>query len=209
MGALFGGDYAGRWSGLFVPGLILSWRVADDTRALQYIHTAVDMLNAEQQWGLVVSSARERDQILYTVEGTVTGPYALFGPRDRVAFVLIDGWIVLASHARTLTQLLERLDRPESLIEADHGIWRQSLHAEDGSLYLYLDLENAAPVLRLVLSAYSQALLWRDPAGSREQRQQLAVYIDWINRLAALGGAHVWWTQEQDLMEWRFKLGGM
>ncbi len=205
--AAMGGEYAGTFAGISVPSVMAAWPVDDEAQALTQARTLIDELNAVFRWGLVVTESRVEDRAIYVIEGTANTPYAGFRFRERVAFTLVDGWAVLASHAFPLIKILGRYDRPEALVEADQGGWQREIRQGDAAAYGRVDIRGGARTLRLAISAYSVKLLFDDPRGSRETRQRLNEIRAWIDTLEPMGGAHLWLNQRDGWLQVEFALG--
>ena len=208
MASIQGGrDYAGSFFGISIPSILLMWPVADETAAIDAIQQLLDQLNARWRWGLIASPRPGQRYPVYIIESTSGTPYARFRERERLAFALVDGWLVLASHARPLNRLLERWDQPASLIESSDGGWQPGIRQADAALHGYWDIAAGAPTLRMAIAAYSMRLLFEDRAGSRETRQQLAAAREWLDLLEAVGAARVWLDQRDGTSMIRFHIG--
>ncbi len=205
--AATGGAYAGSIAGLSVPAVLAAWPIRDESAALTRMNTVLDRLNAAFRWGLVTTETRVAGRSVHVVESTTDTPYANVRFRERVAFSMVDGWMVLASHASALMPLLERYEQPEAVIEADLGGWQREVRAGDAAIYGYADISGGARTLRMAISAWSMKLMFDDPRGTRETRQRLNEARAWIDTLEPLSGAHLWLDQQEDWLALRFALG--
>ena len=205
--AATGGEYAGTMAGISVPAVMAAWPVVDETEALARMDALLDRLNATFRWGLVTTETRVDNRPVYVVESTANTPYAAFRFRERMAFSLVDGWLVGSTHTFPLMQILGRYDRPEAIFEADEGGWQQDVREGSAAAFGYLDVRGGARTLRLALSAYSVKLLFDDPQGTRETRQRLSEIRAWIDTLEPMGGVSLWLNQEEGWLSLRFALG--
>lgn len=205
--AVMGGEYAGTLSGVSVPALMAAWPVADEAAALEGVRALLDRLNAIFRWGLVVTETQVDERPVYVIESTANTVYTAFRFRERIAFTLVDGWMVVSSHAFPLMRILGRYDRPEAIFEADQGGWQSEVRRGDAAAYGYLNLQSGARTLRLAISAWSVKLLFDDPKGSRETRQQLNEIRAWVDTLEPMGAAHLWLNRNDDWLTLRFALG--
>lgn len=207
LGTIQGGDYAGSLFGISVPSLLLTWPVADEEEAIANVRKLLDQLNARWQWGLVASLHPGTQRPVYMIESTANTAYARFRERERLAFTWVDGWLVLASHARPLIRLVERLERPESVIEVEDGGWLPGLRDGGVAAHGYWNIRGGARTLRMAISAYSMRLLFEDRSGSRQTRQQLAAARDWLDLLEAMGEVRLWLDQVDGERMIRFQFG--
>ncbi len=205
--ALTGGDYTGSYLNFSIPALTLAWPSADPEADVARLYAVLDRLNAAHQWGLVASLQRAGARPLYVVESTVSTPYSLLRSRERVAFSVVDDWIIVSSHLRPLQRLLDRFESPAALLEADDAGWKQGLQAQPSSLYGYWNIRGGARTLRLALYSYGLKLRIEDRQGSREMRALLDEFRIWLDRLVALQEAHVWLDHADGHVLARVRLG--
>ncbi len=207
LGTVQGGDHAGSLFGISIPSLLLAWPAADEEEAIAGLRRLMDQLNSRWQWGLVAALRPGTHVPIYIVESTANTAYARFRERERIAFTWIDGWLVLASHSRPLIRLVERLDRPESLIEVSDGGWLPGVQEGGVAAHGYWNIRGGAQTLRMAIAAYSMRLLFEDRAGSRQTRQQLAAAREWLDLLESLGEFRVWLDQADGERSFRFQFG--
>lgn len=205
--AALGDDYAGSWLGLRVPSLIAAWPVVDEAEAVTRMRDTVDQLNAEMRWGLILSPTDVAGRTMYTIESTSGTMYGRLNAANQAAFAMVEDWMVWSSHARPLRRLLERLDRPEALFEADAGGWQAALRDEPAMMRAYINHPAGAPIMRLTLSAYATKLLWDDPVGSRAMRQRLQDIRAWIDLLEPMENAHLALQREDGFSVLHVRLG--
>ena len=205
--AMSGRPYGGSIAGIGIPSLIGAWPVSEREAALQSTKQLLDRLNATMRMGLVSTESRVGRHSLYTIESTLRTPYAALRERERVAYAVVDGWFLLASHAGPLQLLLERYDGPESLIDADVGGWQRPLRRGRTAAYGYIDFRGGARAAHLALSAYSAKLLFENPRGSREARERISEARAWIDVLEPMGYAQLWLDHSDGMRKLGFALG--
>ncbi|HOW97158.1 MAG TPA: hypothetical protein P5567_01465 [Kiritimatiellia bacterium] len=205
--ALLGDDYSGRLKGIKLPTLVGALPVGKSELVSAWLREALDRLNARYRWGLVpreVAAGRGRMTI---IEATSTNFLAGLPPSECPAYMLRDGWLLLASNSEGLEKLADRFDalptnRPPPVS------WMRDLDNEPAPVYVWLDLARAGKTLRMALSTYSLKLLLEDPGGSQETRQKLNEAKAWVDSLMPLSRARFWMRSDGTRMEVSYKLGG-
>ncbi|GEM_PF-1304342 len=205
--ALTGGEYAGSTLGISVPALNVAWPVRDETAFVDTVRGLLDGLNAAYRWGLVLTESRVHGRTIYRIEGTGLQVYALARPDQQVAFTLIDGWVVAASHQRTLLRLLERYTDPLALIEADDGGWKEMVRAGGAAGVSHIDIRAGARTIRLALMTWSLALLREEGPETRTTRQRIQAARAWLDILETLGIINLSLASDEDHWTLQLEIG--
>ena len=113
--ALLGGDYSGRlkgfvkkeqqWllrKGLKVPAVVVMVPVRDIDSVEPMVGWILDRLNQRYHLGLITHPLDVRGHQVYAIEATGDNQYAQFGRNERIAYTMVDNWLVLCSNAKSL-----------------------------------------------------------------------------------------------------------
>ncbi|MCX6998666.1 MAG: hypothetical protein NTV49_16690 [Kiritimatiellaeota bacterium] len=205
--ALVSGDYGGRFYGFRVPALVAALPVQDGPAMLTAVKAALDRLNPRQGWGLIPHEVRLGARSVFAVEGTAQNPFSALPLEERPAYAICDGWLLVSSSLRSLSNLVARYDRPEAAAQAGDGRWMEGLASARGAAYGWMDLARAQKEARLIVATYSLKLLLENPRQSQAQRQQLNVLTAWMDALAPLGQTRLWITSDGQMTALQFEIG--
>lgn len=136
--------------GIKTPTLLMGLQLGSEAEATNRIKLLVDQLNSQYNLSLTIRSVEQEGEPPITlIEESRKSFYGSFEPDERVAFIHLDGWLILASHAGVLKQILKSPP-------GEPPVW-QSAAASGASATLYGNLDglgqtvkNASGVLKLV-----------------------------------------------------------
>jgi hypothetical protein len=205
--AASGRPYGGTVMGVPVPALVAAWPLPAEADGEALAAAWLDRLNARWRWGLLAAQQPVGARSMWVIESAAMTPYAVVRENERLAYSVVDGWFVLASHASALRGLLERYDGVAALTAAEAGGWLEPVRAGAATVYGFADIRAAADPLRMAISAYSIKLLFDRGEGSQALRQQLNAAQAWLDALEPMGRAQVWVTQTADQRTMRFQVG--
>jgi hypothetical protein len=200
---LLGGDMSGRILGLRVPTLLLAMQVADAEAAQRAVADALDELNSRYGWSLLPRRVEEGRVSVVVLETGRGGVYASMGPRERPAYAVRDGWLLVASNMDALVKILG--GPPKAAARA--STWSAGLGDHPAAAYAWADVEAAGQAARNAMAVYSLALIAQNSPGSEGARRGLEDMKDWISTFAPLKTAAFWLASDNGELDLRFLLG--
>ena len=192
--------------GLRVPTLLLATPVRDERDAAARVAAALDTLNRRYSLGLIPHPFQQGPYTVTVVEDTRKSFYGRFELDERVAVAVIDGWLILSSNAGALKKLIARQSAFNAPSVAPPA-WRSNLEARPASGYVWANLKPLNKTLKEALAATTLALLVRDPQGTLQIRQNMAVAKAWLDGLRPFGNAQAWLSSTQDTAHLEFVVG--
>ena len=191
--ALLGDEYRGRIGsrsailmnrGVAVPALILAVPHADAELALSVAEEMVDRANRFRKYGVIPQRVQAGERAIYALEGTRENAYGELPFEERVAYAVLDEWVVFCSNAEVLQRLIARYDREEAMRSSAGTGWRGAFAEDPPMAFLWADGGRAVPELKAGLHLYR--LLNRRKLRANEPRLRQFTRI--VSAVEALNG---------------------
>jgi hypothetical protein len=108
--SLFKGLLGAIARGLKVPTLIVAVETgAHPLQMYRHIKDALDILNSRHGWGLIPHEMPTESQSIMTVEETsANNAYRRFEADERIGYVCVSNWLILASNAGALRKIMNQ-----------------------------------------------------------------------------------------------------
>lgn len=181
--ALLGSPYHGRMAGLRMPAVVGALPLAAPEKVEAQMRDTLDFINSRSRWGLIpypwqtTRLGATSEVAIVVFEGTGQNLYASLAPEAKPAYAVVDNWLLLASQAGVLTQLLARAGASSPCLEKA---------MKPAPVWFWGDFRTGGDALRLALSAYAFKLLMEDAAGSQARRQQISEWRAWLDAFEPL-----------------------
>lgn len=195
-----GDSFSGRFLGIRIPSLLGGIRLADETEAHVWVGQLMDALNAAKQWGLVPRVEVMNGYAVTMFDSTIRSPYSLLPSRDKPGYMVMDGWLIFASHSRALVEFAARRDAvlPQELA---------FLPEQETLGHVWVDLtrldQAAAPILQMLRF---RMLLDRG-ADSQVRREQFNELEAWLKSIRSFQEGRISLHSEKGQSIMNFKLG--
>lgn len=171
--------YSGRILGIKAPTLVAGMQVGAESNVLARASLLMDQINAATRWGLMLTSRSSDEDMSPAVIGSAKeGVLSDLEPRERPAFAVTNGWLVVCSNVENLETLFGG-----SVLGQGAGVtprWLMFFSGDTDSAYAHLDLKSASQTLRNALAVYSILLTARDGEKTKEKGRMLSEIRGWI-----------------------------
>lgn len=158
---LFLGDFGGRIKLSFgrprIPALSLAIRLGNRERVREAFTRAADLVNVAYRIGLIVTPARilPDKSPLYGIEMTSSNAALMLGTDDLPACAMVDNWLVLSSHAKSLQTVLSQSGTNANVnitISSELPEWQCLLQKKQTGAFFWADLEATGKELETLLT---------------------------------------------------------
>lgn len=158
---LLGPSLKSLMKGLKVPVLAIGVHVGSDREAHARMRRCVEQVNSRFGLSLELEPAEPSAGQIVTLSRPDKSLYGRFEASERIAYALRDGWLVLASHAGVLGDLLEappasRENRPD-----------------DSTAEAWINLDSLGKTVKDLTSLLALAALTSDTPSGTRQRERL------------------------------------
>ncbi len=158
-----------------VPSLLVALPVSSETEGERLLNALLDEINREEKAGLVPRVSVENGYALTLVDASVNSPYQVLSDKHKAACFYRKGWMIISSHARALSHMLDWLDtgspqKPSMFPTAD----------PDAQGHLWFNMDTLQSTAKPLLQMYKFKLLLDSGAGSKKIREQLGKAEDWL-----------------------------
>lgn len=204
---VLGDDWHGRYMNIKVPTMLLCVRVKDPIAALEKVKKSLDRLNAQYQWGLIPREVSVAGDPVFAIEATAGDRSDQVSLNERMAYTVVDEWLLVASNLEQLTRLVAR-HREDARREAGTPTrWMAALEGDAPAAVLWLDLARSGTGLRALLKIYSLKLLVTEGQHSQPLRQRLNLLAAWTTALEPMKECRLALEGDDTTTQLQFVLG--
>ena len=202
--SLFTGDYRGAMFGLKFPTLIVAAASTNAADMASRLSGQLARLNSEYPWGLAQSESTADFARVWTVAATGATFYAQSERGEQIGFATGSNWVLAASSVSAFTNILRdavlRESRPARLSSAS-----QSAARGGAAAYLWFNLPEASPAVRMAVGQYALRLKIENKRESQLLRLQINDGLNWLDSLKPLGSVEFWARPSAGATEIRFE----
>ena len=201
--AMYGGELSGRLMDIRVPAVIIGTRARASVNTPAIMAQAIDRLNAERRWALLVRRQVQDGIPLMVIDGTRGDLFSLINNEEKPAFAMKNGWLLFGSNLQTLATICRGTPAPDALRPA----WVEAFASHDTPLAFWADLGGSAETIKHGIAVYWLIQRVSETPGNERTNQGVNALGDWTAALRPLAQCSMWGSGEKDGFELSFELG--
>ncbi len=200
--AMYGGELSGRLMDIRVPAVLIGIRARSSVNTPAIMAEAIDRLNAERRWALLVRRQVHEGVPLMVIDGTRGDMFSLINNEEKPAFAMKNGWLLFGSNLQTLSTVCRGAPPHGS-----RAVWVEALAHHDTPVALWADLRGSAETIKHGIAVYR--LIQRvseKPAGERTNQAVNTLEV-WTKAIRPLEQLSVWGFGSEDGFDLSFEMG--
>jgi hypothetical protein len=201
--AMYGGELSGRLMDIRIPAIVIGTRARASVNTPAVMAEAIDRLNAERRWALLVRRQAHEGVSLMVIDGTRGDMFSLINNEEKPAFAMKNGWLLFGSNLQTLSAVC----REGGGTTQPQAPWVEALAPHDAPMVLWADLQGSAETIKHGVAVYR--LIQRvseAPANHRGDRAVNALE-SWTQAVRPLGWIAAWGSGTTDGVALQFRMG--
>ncbi len=201
--AMYGGELSGRLADLKVPAIVIGTKARASVNTPAIMAAAIDRLNAERRWALLVRQQVHNGVPLMVINGTRGDMFSLINNEEKPAFAMKNGWLLFGSNLQTLATVC----RNGGGAEKPHPAWANEFAEHDTPIALWADLNGAAETIKHGIAVYWLIQRVSETPGNKRTDRAVNALGNWTAAIHPLQRISVWGTGTKDGFQLSFEMG--